>query len=140
MVRAAEGTFEVAVIKPRGKAVTALPKGHIDKGETAAEAAAREVHEETGLTVALTGKLGDVKYVYRFGGRTVLKMVTFFLFQCVAGEIDLLHPEMRQEVDAARWMPLDEAVRELSYPGERLMARKALEQLGPGPPGVSPPR
>ena len=38
---------------------------------------------------------------------------------------------MRIEVAEARWLPLDEAPRLLAYGGERKMAAKALEKLGP---------
>jgi 8-oxo-dGTP pyrophosphatase MutT (NUDIX family) len=129
VVREAGQGFEVAVITPRGKKVTALPKGHIDAGETPEGAAQREVLEETGVTGELVEKLGDVKYFYRFGGTPVRKQVSFFLFRAVRGEIDALDPKMRQEVEVARWLPLAEAPVELSYPGERDMARKALEVL-----------
>ncbi|MBS1148505.1 MAG: Hydrolase, family, partial [Myxococcaceae bacterium] len=121
-------SFELAVITPRGRAsVTALPKGHIDGGETALAAAAREVQEETGLSTELIEKLGDVKYVYRFRGKTIFKVVSFFLFKHASGEIDQLTPEMRVEVDRAHWIPLSDAGRKLSYPGEREMVGKALE-------------
>jgi len=123
-------SFELAVITPRGRAsVTALPKGHIDGGETALAAAAREVQEETGLSTELIEKLGDVKYVYRFRGKTIFKVVSFFLFKHASGEIDQLTPEMRVEVDRAHWIPLSDAGRKLSYPGEREMVGKALEIL-----------
>ena len=122
--------FELAVITPRGRAsVTALPKGHIDHGETALDAATREVREETGLAVELIEKLGDVKYVYRFRGKTIFKVVSFFLFKHSGGEIDQITPEMRVEVDRAHWIPLQGSMARLSYPGEREMVTKALEIL-----------
>ncbi len=131
VVRPGEGAaFELAVITPRGRAsVTALPKGHIDHGETALDAATREVLEETGLAVELIEKLGDVKYVYRFRGKTIFKVVSFFLFRHSGGEIDQITPEMRVEVDRAHWIPLAGSHSRLSYPGEREMVTKALEIL-----------
>ena len=39
-----------------------LPKGHIEKGETAAEAAVREVLEESGVTAVARERIGDLKY------------------------------------------------------------------------------
>ncbi len=121
--------WELAVIRPRGKKVMALPKGHIDEGETASAAARREVREETGLEGQLVQKLGDVKYAYKWDGRTIFKVVSFFLFLQVGGQIDQLEEKMRVEVDEARWVPLDDALRQLSYGGEREMAKKALAAL-----------
>lgn len=129
VIREVEGRVEVAVIKPAGRNVTALPKGHIDRGETSQQAALREVLEETGLTVTVEQKLGDVKYVYRFRGKTIFKVVSFFLFRWHSGEIDQITEAMRKEVDVARWLLLEEAVAQLSYPGEREMATKALALL-----------
>jgi len=121
---------QVAVIRPRGRPrVVALPKGHLDGQETAAQAAEREVNEETGLRGTLVQKLGDVRYVYRFGGKTIFKVVSFFLFSWREGQIDALTEAMRVEVDLAYWLPLADACERLSYPGERTMAAKALEVL-----------
>jgi ADP-ribose pyrophosphatase YjhB (NUDIX family) len=129
VVRELNGVLEVAVIRPRGRAVWALPKGHVDAGELPDQAARREVREETGLEAALQRPLGDVRYVYQRGGRSISKQVHFFLFRWVSGEIDELDQAMRVEVDLARWIPLSDAPRELAYDGEREMAAKALEAL-----------
>jgi 8-oxo-dGTP pyrophosphatase MutT (NUDIX family) len=129
VVRQADGRYQVAVIRPHGRHTTALPKGHIDPGESAEQAAIREVGEETGLQVTPAVKLGDVRYVYRFRERTIFKVVSFFLFHWRAGEVGAITEAMRQEVDQAWWMPLTEAVTQLSYPGEREMASRALEVL-----------
>ncbi len=133
VVRRVASTYEIAVIKPAGRSVTALPKGHIEHGETSAQAAAREVQEETGLSVALVQKLRDVKYVYRFRGRTIFKVVSFYLFQWQAGEIDNLVASMRQEVDVAYWIDLEVAPKQLSYPGEKIVAAQAATILAPTP-------
>lgn len=126
--RGADGP-EVAVIKPAGRNVLALPKGHIEKGETSQQAAEREICEETGLTVVCIKKLADVKYVYRFKGKTIFKCVSFYVFRHEAGEINEISEAMRKEVDVAKWIPLEEAVAKLSYPGERDMAGRVLEEL-----------
>jgi 8-oxo-dGTP pyrophosphatase MutT (NUDIX family) len=129
-VRPAGDGWELAVIAPRGKSkVKALPKGHIDAGEKPEATAIRETREETGLSGRSLGKLGDVKYAYKFEGQSIFKIVSFFLLEREAGEIDELEEKMRIEVEKAFWIPLDRAVKELSYPGERQMAQKALELL-----------
>ena len=130
LVRKAGEAWEVAVIQPNGKPkVRALPKGHLDPGETPEATALRETREETGLTGKSVGKLGDVKYAYKFAGKSIFKIVSFFLLEWQSGEIDALDPKMRIEVAVAAWLPLQRAVKELSYPGERQMAQRALERL-----------
>src|SRR3954463_8686023 len=54
-----------------GSTVLALPKGHPDGRESAADAALREVREETGVEARLVEKLGDIRYWYMRGGRRV---------------------------------------------------------------------
>ena len=134
-MRSIGGRAHVAAIRPQGKpGVWALPKGKIDPGESAAEAAMREVREETGVEGRVVEKLGDVRYTYTATwegakGERIFKIVSFFLLQAGRGRIDEIDDAMRIEVDEARWLPLDEAPRLLTHKGEREMAAKALEKL-----------
>jgi 8-oxo-dGTP pyrophosphatase MutT (NUDIX family) len=120
---------EVVVIRPKrrdqdGNAVIALPKGHLDGAETAEEAAAREVREETGVVAELVDKLGDVRYFYQRKGRRIFKVVEFFLFEYRTGDV----ADHDDEIEEAWWWPLERASRELSYPGEREMVARALSR------------
>jgi mutator protein MutT len=123
---------EVIVIVPvkrdaNRRRVLGLPKGHLDEGETPEAAAKREVAEETGVTAELIDKLGDVEYNYERRGRRRAKKVVFYLFEYRSGSLE----DHDQEIEEARWMPLEEAVEALTYPGEREIVRRALSRLSP---------
>ena len=131
VVRRLRGEWRLAAIRPAGKEnVWALPKGLIGRGESAADAAFREVAEETGVEGRLVEKLGDVRYVYTWSGERVFKVVSFFLLRYVRGRLGNVPEAFRHEVAETRWLPLADAPRLLSYKGEREMAEKALQICG----------
>src|SRR3954454_2724582 len=101
--------------------VLALPKGHPEGKESGADAALREIREETGVEARLVKKLGDVRYWYQREGRRIAKVVSFFLFEHVSGD----PAGDPVEVEEARWMSLEEAARALTYRGERGMGGRA---------------
>lgn len=111
-----------------GAKVTALPKGHIDPGEDAETAALREVREEAGIEAEIVEKLGDVRYWYQRSGRSIPKQVSFFMMRYVAGDT----ADHDDEVEVARWVPLEEAERLLTFQGEREMVRAAIDRRAAG--------
>lgn len=120
---------DVVVIVPvkraaDGRRVLGLPKGHLDGSETPQEAAQREVAEETGVTGELVEELGDVSYRYERNGRRIAKRVRFYLFRYVSGDV----ADHDHEIEEARWIPLGQAARELTYAGEREMVARALSR------------
>jgi len=122
----------VAVIVPvkrsaDGRRVLGLPKGHLDGDETPEQAARREVAEETGIAGRLVEELGDVDYIYERRGRRIAKTVRFFLFRYCSGDV----ADHDHEIEDARWMSLEQASRELTYPGEREMVRRAISRTTP---------
>ncbi len=131
-----QGRWWLAAVRPGGKpaGVWALPKGLVDRGESASETALREGFEETGIHSRLEAKLGDVKYVYTWKGERVFKIVSFYLAFARGGQsggrIGELPAGMEAEVAEARWLPLADAPCLLAYKGEREMAQKAVEKLG----------
>src|SRR5205085_5126092 len=108
-----------------GSKVLALPKGHIDPGETAIQAAQREVREETGIDAEPLCELGEARYWYRRDGRTVPKAVSFFLFSYRGGDV----ADHDEEVEEVRWIDLAEAELTLSHAAEREMVALALAYL-----------
>jgi 8-oxo-dGTP pyrophosphatase MutT (NUDIX family) len=121
---------EVVVIVPTrraagGSRVLALPKGHVDPGETSVEAARREVREETGVLAEPVCELGQSRYWYRREGRTIGKTVSFFLFNYLEGDI----ADHDDEVEEVRWVSLAQAAAELTYEAEREMVSLALAYL-----------
>jgi 8-oxo-dGTP pyrophosphatase MutT (NUDIX family) len=127
VVRRMQGRPFVAVVRVRDE-ILALPKGHPDGEESAAEAARREVREETGLEAELVERLGDVKYWYVRDGERVMKIVAFFLFRYRSGSVE----NHDHEVEEALWIPLDDAPRRLAYKGEKEMAEAAISRLEEG--------
>ncbi|MDQ4069519.1 MAG: NUDIX hydrolase [Actinomycetota bacterium] len=88
-----------------------VPKGKLDPGEDHAEAAVREVEEETGLRCALGPELGSTSYRDRRGRP---KSVRYWAMTPVAGEFTAT-----DEVDEIRWLPVDEAKAVLTYERDR---------------------
>jgi 8-oxo-dGTP pyrophosphatase MutT (NUDIX family) len=121
---------EVVTIVPTrraadGSRVLALPKGHVDPGESPVEAATREVREETGIVGEPVEELGESRYWYRREGRTIGKSVAFFLFEFVEGDTD----DHDDEVEEVRWIALEEARTALSHAAEREIVELALAHL-----------
>jgi 8-oxo-dGTP pyrophosphatase MutT (NUDIX family) len=113
-----------------GSRVLGLPKGHVDPGETAVQAAEREVREETGIVAEPVQELGEARYWYRRSGRTIGKSVSFYLFRHIGGSIE----DHDDEVEEVRWVALKQAQKELTHAAEReivALARTALDQDGP---------
>ncbi len=118
---------QVVVIVPTrraadGSRVLALPKGHIDPGETPVEAAQREVREETGIVAEPVCRLGESRYWYRRDGRTIGKSVAFFLFNHLGGDT----ADHDDEVEEVHWIGVEQAQKELSHSAERKMVALAL--------------
>jgi len=125
VVRGAEVVVIVPIKRgPGGQRVLGLPKGHPEPGESAVEAAVREVREEAGVSGRLIEPLGSIQYTHERRGRMIPKRVAFFLFEYESGDPQ----DHDHEIEEARWMPLAEAAVSLSYEGEREIVLRAISK------------
>jgi len=108
-----------------GQLLWSLPKGHVETGETAEQAAAREIEEETGIRARLIAPLGEIDYWFVFAGRRIHKTVHHFVFAPVDGELS----DGDIEIDAVEWVPLSEVAGRLAYADERQLLAKLPPSL-----------
>lgn len=100
-----------------------FPKGHVEGREPAADAARREVAEETGLTeLDLRGPVDVIDWYFRFRGRTIHKYCHFFLFESPAGDPV---PQLEEGITACVWQPIAEARTTISYDNARHVLERA---------------
>ncbi|MGQ0776452.1 MAG: NUDIX hydrolase [Pseudonocardiales bacterium] len=109
----------------RGRLLWSLPKGHLEDGETAEQAAVREVAEETGIAAAVVAALGSIDYWFATEDRRVHKTVHHFLMRAYGGELS----DADVEVTAVAWVPLPELQKRLAYADERRLVLRATELL-----------
>ncbi len=125
--RQRDGGIDVALIATGGGTRWGLPKGHVAFEEAPQHAAQREIEEETGLRGDVLQPLGTIDYWFRVGRTRIHKVVDLYLVRYTSGEVV---PQV-SEVDDARWLPIEAARTQLTYPGERDMIERALSLLGP---------
>ncbi|MBV8301071.1 MAG: NUDIX domain-containing protein [Candidatus Dormibacteraeota bacterium] len=114
-----------------------LPKGNVERGESAQTAALREIEEEVGLsaeTLRIVAELAPAEYVYRRDGRLIFKRVHQFLVE--APPDALLHADGFEIVEAA-WLTEADAVQRASFADTKRAIDAALHRLDgatePGP-------
>lgn len=103
-----------------------LPKGGVEDGESAEEAAVREIREEAGLYCQPAGHLTDVRYQYYWIPEEVNydKTVHYYLMEVVGGSVRL-----ERGFDRFRWCTEKEAIHLLRYDNDKRVVRNAFSQL-----------
>ena len=100
-----------------------FPKGHVEKGETEAQTAKREIKEETNLDVEINN---NFRYTENYSpAEGVEKEVVYFIAQKIGGEIKV----QQEEVKEIEWLSFNEALEKLTYENSKELLRKAWKDL-----------
>jgi ADP-ribose pyrophosphatase YjhB (NUDIX family) len=124
------GNGEVLVVSQGGDSWS-LPKGHIDSGETARQAAEREIREESGVSrLTFIKPLGAYeRYKIGPGGQgedtSRLKHIEMFLY---ATDESMLHPEDPANPEA-RWVAPAEVSSLLTHPKDQAFFTSVLPDV-----------
>lgn len=125
------GAAVTAIIARRnraGRLEWCLPKGHLEGTETAAQAAVREIAEETGIYGQVLLHLDTIDYWFAGTDRRVHKVVHHYLLRALGGELTIENDPDCEAEDVA-WVLLDEVASRLAYPNERRIIAAARDVL-----------
>jgi len=104
-----------------------FPKGHLESGERAEDAAVREVREETGIAdLALRGQIETIDWYFRFRGQLIHKVCHFYLMETTQASTN---PQQAEGITACRWVSYDEARSAISYANARKVLARAHEMI-----------
>lgn len=100
-----------------------FPKGHLEEGESPADAASRETTEETGLgSLKLHAELDTIDWFFRLRGKLIHKFCHFFLFESAVGDPV---PQREEGITECAWHDLELALVRLGYENARGVLRRA---------------
>ena len=111
--RVVDGKLRMLLIHRTKYRDITLPKGKVDPGEMLAETAVREIHEETGIRVALGVPVGVSRY--RLPSKRT-KIVHYWAAEATEPAIRASAFVPNKEIAALEWVSPKKALRRLSYP------------------------
>lgn len=98
-----------------------LPKGKVEAGESVVAAAAREVQEETGVTIRLGTPLNTILYQLGSGATKEVR------YWC-GTPLDVVRRAPDDEVDVVSWLPLKAALHRLTFEHDKELVRQMVAQ------------
>lgn len=126
VVTDATGEHVLVLVRPECDEVR-LPKGHVESAESPADAALREVHEETGYgDLQITADLGEQLVTFLHKDKIIRRIEHYYLMQAQS----LTRIDQPQEDEAqffTVWVSWDQAADHLTYEAEREWIRRARE-------------
>ena len=119
---------------PAGGPVWILPHADLTEGEGGEEAVCRAASQETGVSVRVRERLGDLRTWIADdsnGHRSMVEMdIHQFLLEAEDHAAGAPEDSLRSAGRPIRWLTLDEALRCASFENDRAVVRKAAERLG----------
>ena len=107
-----EGAVEILLIQD-GRDRWTIPKGHIEKGETAEQTTRREIGEEAGLTdIEILGWLGKIYFRYRRVDRLVLMTTQIYLVRAIGATDEIKKEKWMNDI---RWFKFQDALEAIEY-------------------------
>jgi len=103
-----------------------FPKGHGEKGEKEIDTVKREVKEETNLEDIqfIEGFKEWVKYFFKWEGKTIFKIVTFYLVETETKDIEISGEHLGYE-----WLPYEKAIEKLTFKNAKEILKRANDFL-----------
>ena len=121
-------TFLLLLDRP-SRAEVRLPKGHIDPGESAEEAALRETSEETGFgDLRILADLGRRTVEFNYKGANYIREEHYFLMKLLSPR-QITRPPKDAKQFHVQWEPLVRAGKRLTFEAERLFVADAVNAL-----------
>ena len=107
-----------------------FPKGHLEQNETPWEGAARELYEETALSVITYLSLPPLQETYTFlkGKKLISKTVTYW-FAFASGEFI----PQESEIIQGTWCTLEEALHTITFQEQKKLWNKGMVLLSSYP-------
>ena len=111
--------IKVLLVKNKNGKYWSFPKGHVEKGENEHQTAAREIKEETGLSVRFYENYRQISDYVPFG--KIKKRVVLFLADARYANVQI----QPSEIDLYTWVTFEEAQKMCRYENDLRVLKRA---------------